>query len=461
LKSFGGAAGMLAVLVVAMVLSGSSVAAATDATAGFDISYPQCNGPFPSGGAFAVVGVNGGRVYSPNPCLGTGDGPSELSWAGMDAGLYANTADPGPALSTHWPNGQTSPYQCNTATNPGPDTPQCHYDYGWNAAADSYADAVNAYVSLGWTPAGSTRTPVANAWWLDVETANSWTATTSLNVDSLQGESDYLSSVGAASVGFYSSSSNWQTITGGTTLFAADPSWVPGAGTLADAQSRCGTVGPSGGQVLLSQYLAGGFDGDYRCRPLQPSLGFATATQTLMAGTPSNAMSLQLSQPSGNPVMITMTSSSTAGMFSTSSTGPWNTTLTLTVPSGSTSTESFFYEDTKAGSPTLTGGATGYPNATQTETVTHAALAAMTVSPTNSRVRVGTSKSFSAAGTDRYGNSVPVTPTWSVTPALGSFSPNPGNPTGFSATTVGTGSITAEVASVAASTSVSVVKKRR
>ena len=43
------------------------------------------------------MGVNGGRVYIVNPCLGTGDGASELSWAGMNAGLYANTGDPGPA----------------------------------------------------------------------------------------------------------------------------------------------------------------------------------------------------------------------------------------------------------------------------------------------------------------------------------------------------------------------------
>ena len=74
--------------------------AATDPNVGYDISYPQCNGTFPNGGAFGIVGVNGGLPYSANPCLGTGDGPSELSWAGMNAGLYANTADPGPALSS-------------------------------------------------------------------------------------------------------------------------------------------------------------------------------------------------------------------------------------------------------------------------------------------------------------------------------------------------------------------------
>jgi hypothetical protein len=170
-------------------------------------------------------------------------------------------------------------------------------------------------------------------------------------------------------------------------------------------------------------------------------------------------MSVQLSQAPSSPVMVTLSSSSTAGGFSTAATGPWSATLSLTVPAGSTSTTQFFYEDTKAGSSTLTAAATGYSNATQTETVTHSALAAIAVSPTGAQIRVGGSKSFTANGTDQYGNPVPVSPTWSVTPALGGFSPNPGDPTTFGATTMGTGTITASVGSIAGSSSVSVVRK--
>jgi hypothetical protein len=56
--------------------------------------------------SFGIVGVNDGIVYSANPCLGTGAGASELAWAERHDGiggaiLYANTADPGPALSSH------------------------------------------------------------------------------------------------------------------------------------------------------------------------------------------------------------------------------------------------------------------------------------------------------------------------------------------------------------------------
>ena len=451
--------GLVGIALLALT-SVASAPAATDSNVGYDISYPQCNGPFPSGGAFGVVGVNAGLPYSANPCLGTGDGPSELSWAGMHADLYANTADPGPALSSHWPNGQSSPKQCNTATNPGADTPECHYDYGWNAAADSYQDAVNAYIAVGWAASGATRTPVANQWWLDVETANSWTASSSLNVQALEGEAGYLASVGAAGVGFYSSSSDWQTITAGTGAFAADPSWLAGASSLSDAQSRCGGSGFTGGGIALVQYPSGGFDADYRCTP-QPSLTFASAAQTLTAGAASGPMTAQLSQPASAVVTISLTSSSPAGSFSSSGAGPWSSSLSLQVAAGASSSGSFYYEDTRAGSPTLTASASGYTSATQTETIKAAEIAAVAVSPTSARVRVSGSQSFNAAGSDRYGNAVAVNPSWSVSPALGTFAPNPGNPTSFSAKSVGSGTITASVGGISGTASISVLAKKR
>jgi hypothetical protein len=233
---------------------------------GYDISYPQCGGPYPANPAFGIVGVNRGIVFSGNPCLGAGaSGQSQLAWAGKDAQLYANTGNPGPQLSSHWPSGQTSPRACATAANPDPDTADCAYDYGWNAAADSYARAVAGYVSLGWADAGATRTPVDNHWWLDVETANSWRDDTSLNVAALQGAVDYLNSVGAASVGIYSSPGMWSRVVGGSTAFTSLPSWVAGASTVKGARSGCGGPGLTGGPIQLTQYLSSGFDADYIC----------------------------------------------------------------------------------------------------------------------------------------------------------------------------------------------------
>ena len=267
-------ANMAVVAVLALFLTAPATVAAgrgggsstVSSTVGYDISYPQCGRPFPTNAAFGIVGVNKGIVFSPNPCLGAGDGPSELAWAGgVKAQLYANTGNPGPALSSHWPNGQTFPLDCNTGTSPGADTANCAYDYGWNAAADSYRTAVRAYISLGLASSGATSTPAPNVWWLDVETTNSWRTDVTLNVKALQGAVAYLQSTSPAGIGFYSTQYQWNQITGGTKVFATYPSWVAGATTARQAASNCGGKAFTGGGVALAQYSAKGFDADLRC----------------------------------------------------------------------------------------------------------------------------------------------------------------------------------------------------
>ncbi|HEU5315399.1 MAG TPA: hypothetical protein VFX49_04775 [Chloroflexota bacterium] len=232
---------------------------------GYDVSYPQCGTSLPEAFAFAVVGVNGGRVFSRNPCLGTGENPSELEWAGPEAQLYANTGNPGPELSKYWPDGQTTPLECNTAANPGLDTPECAYDYGWNAAADSYRTAIAAYVSLGWADPDADRTPVANFWWLDVETSNSWRSEHALNIAVLQGAVAYLESVEVGGIGFYSTPQQWGQITGGTDVFATYPAWHAGARTLRGAMANCRDVPFTGGALVMTQYFERGLDANYLC----------------------------------------------------------------------------------------------------------------------------------------------------------------------------------------------------
>jgi hypothetical protein len=224
------------------------------ASRGSDISWPQCGSAYPSNPAFGIVGVNKGIVFSANPCLA-----SEITWAGgSKAQLYANTGNPGPALSSHWPKGQTSPRFCDPATA---DTADCAFDYGYNAAADSYADAVAAFQSRGLTTS-----PAATTWWLDVETSNSWRSDTSLNVAALQGEAAYYVSVAhVARLGIYSTGYQWGVITGGSTAFGAYSSWIAGVGNLKNAQSHCAGASFTGGGVALAQYAFGGFDADLAC----------------------------------------------------------------------------------------------------------------------------------------------------------------------------------------------------
>jgi hypothetical protein len=229
-------------------------------TPGYDVSYPQCGGTLPAG-SFGLVGVDGGRPYDVNSCLAT-----EIDWAtttGSPA-YYVNTADPGPKKSTHWPKGQTSPQVCKaTLLN----STACSYDYGWNAAKDSYARAAAAATSVG-APAVSSAT-----WWLDVETGNSWeavdnggTATHYANdTAALKGMRGYLRAKGVSTVGVYSTSHQWQQITGGASLAKA-PVWYAGVGGPSSAAAHCASAYSfTGGPVRLTQYLKGGFDADNAC----------------------------------------------------------------------------------------------------------------------------------------------------------------------------------------------------
>lgn len=259
---------VLLLLPLASVATGRDMTTADMATGpslpiGYDISYPQCGAALPSYVAFGIVGVNGGRVYSPNPCLAPEElEQSQLAWAGREAELYANTANPGPEHSSHWPVGQQSPRVCSPDDS---DSLDCAYDYGWNAAADSYASALDAYKALGWADADATRIPAANHWWLDVEVANSWRGDQERNVAALRGAVDYLESMEVGAVGFYSAPRMWQKITGGTDAFVDHPSWTAGASTLEQAERVCELPGFTGGPVEMAQYFANGFDANHRC----------------------------------------------------------------------------------------------------------------------------------------------------------------------------------------------------
>jgi hypothetical protein len=174
--------------------------------------------------------------------------------------FYANTADPGPAYSSHWPAGQTTPRGCD-----GSNSTDCSYDYGWNAAEDSLKDA-----------AAATSSPSHYTWWLDVETGNSWetlesaygqTATAQANDQAaLHGAVDALAASGVTTVGIYSTSYQWTQITGGTgTDFAAQPAWIAGARSQATATSNCASTSFTGGRVTLAQYTQSGYDADLYC----------------------------------------------------------------------------------------------------------------------------------------------------------------------------------------------------
>lgn len=250
-------------------------------SAGFDISYPQCGSPFPTGALFGVVGVNGGRVYKPNPCLGTSTVPSELAWAGTTPStqFYANTADPGPGYSSYWniPAWNNLPQTCASTD---PNSTGCSYDYGWYAAADSFNNAVVAEEQVhALAPSAAAGAAAGAAWWLDVETGNSWQSQESAysgdlpaahanDTAALEGAVAYLKlAAGVGQVGFYSTGYQWTTITGGTgPLFSANPDWVAGFSSAKSATNGCtASSGFAGGKITLTQYVTSGLDADHQC----------------------------------------------------------------------------------------------------------------------------------------------------------------------------------------------------
>jgi hypothetical protein len=269
------------VLIVACAAIGATVAPAPDAgartpVAARDISFPQCEGALPrlDSARFAILGANGGRAFTRNPCL-----TRQLRWAKRlpePPAFYANTGNPGPYRSKSWPIGQTSPRTCAASE---PNSVGCSFDYGWNAARHSYRVAVGAAQELHGVSRQNARQRVANVdWWLDVEILNSWQTLDGFprgiaaqnDIATLGGAVNALWDLGIDRVGIYSTRYQWNLITGGPGMtrgwFSANPVWLAGYDDRADARDGCGDESFTGGPVLLTQFLGkDGFDSNVRC----------------------------------------------------------------------------------------------------------------------------------------------------------------------------------------------------
>lgn len=195
----------------------------------------------------------------------------------------------------------------------------------------------------------------------------------------------------------------------------------------------------------------------------QTGLSFATAPVTVTAGDVAGPMTVQLSTsgvPTNamQPTTVTLSTTSSTGQFSTSNLGPWTHTLAVTIPAG-TATASFYYQDTLAGTPTISATLAGQPPASQTVTVASAAPAAIAVTPRSATVVGGKTQLFAARVTDKYGNPTNAAVTWKlVSPKLGTLSPAVGPSTTLTASgsAAGRGRLTATLGSLSASTSVTI-----
>ena len=415
-------------VVIAVGVSLTSFATAATSGGSWDVSWPQCSGTgiesLPGAPTIGIVGVNNGYPFSSNSCLA-----AELQWAGTASQLYINIDDPGPAvrvsatgkvtqLPTRWPTiAQASPKKCVlTKPNGTTATPACAFDYGWNAAADAYVRVTNALKTL--PSSASTPTPPF-AWWLDVESANRWLSSTTLNTAAISGSIAYLDAQHATSVGIYANRNDSHTIfTPGSIFPAGTVSWLAtGATTLAGGLGFCNYSGFTQNGLAMVQY----WPHTPRLDADAPCVGYISGQLNPVAGTPVSGLTVHLLHPAPTGgVTLTLTSSSSAGRFSVNGpAGPGSpSNVLLTIPP-TQSTATFSYWDTHAGSQGITAlGALG--RIANIATVAPGPVHTLSIAPSTLTLAVGASRTLTAMGSDAWGNAIGPAPTttWSVTPSL-------------------------------------------
>lgn len=247
---------LLAVPALGLSWATGAQAAPSDGLVGADVSHPQCGQPLPSGQAFAIVGVNGGKPTTTNPCLA-----EQLAWAAQSTGgtvhddiqLYVNTANPAGAGS--WPESGSNRYGDCDGSNSRP----CAYQYGWERARD---DATIRGISH----------PEQYMWWLDVEVANSWDHSPggdTRNAAVLEGMTDYFTSIGSRGVGLYSTRYQWNAIVGNgvsaTSSLNGLSNWRPTGNTLEGAQANCALEPLTPGGIIEMTQFTTDLDYNHSC----------------------------------------------------------------------------------------------------------------------------------------------------------------------------------------------------
>lgn len=216
----------------------------------YDVSWPQCGLIKPADSRTGIVGVTGGLSLRPNPCVA-----SEAGWFAKE-GAYVNTGYPGASKAAKF---KSWPKSCSAK-----DDKCLAYNYGFN----------NARYALKYA---TTHGVLAKRWWLDVETENSWSDSTAVNRQALQGGYDALIAyAGKGNVGYYSYPDQWNIITG--TWLNGAPAWVAtGSTNKATAALACKAYSFTGGTVLITQYTSG-LDQNIVCANLKPMQFYKTGT---------------------------------------------------------------------------------------------------------------------------------------------------------------------------------------
>ncbi len=179
---------------------------------GIDVSWPQCGQPLPAvADGFAIVGINGGRPMTDNPCLR--DELSASRGGRLPVAFYLNLSAP--------PSG-SSPAA-----------------YGANVVDDGLARIART----------GARVPVV---WLDVEVLNAW-RDPATNLAVINGALRRLRAHGLVG-GIYSSVPMWRQITGNASVRV--PVWLAITGSEVPSLRHACAVGLGGATATMVQYVA-------------------------------------------------------------------------------------------------------------------------------------------------------------------------------------------------------------
>ncbi|HVC99914.1 MAG TPA: hypothetical protein VNG93_02055 [Candidatus Dormibacteraeota bacterium] len=251
----------LGVSLAALLLSGVSATAATYTSQGYtgqgyDASRYQCSGgkPAPLDSnyiSFGIIRVTGGRPFTADSCrqalwnAAENESPPEAE----APSLYLNVA-----YSGAYGKDVVSGTYCAGVTSASY-TGSYLKAYRIGCAEGDYAYNHAPIVESGQT--------ANQMWWLDVETANSWSSSDKvLNQAAIDGAADRLVQIAGLPVGIYSDAYYWNAITTGSGYAPAKAS-----ATWVTSPTACGSSFIASLPQLIRQsgLTATGYDADYAC----------------------------------------------------------------------------------------------------------------------------------------------------------------------------------------------------
>lgn len=213
-----------------------------------DVSWPNCKTIPTNEYSRAIIGASGGLDFRPNPCLG-----QETTFANSYE-LYANTGDPGFPRIKKIGKG---PLSCS-----GQNLVCYSYNYGYQAGLYVVKQALFSAAQ-------------SDSWWLDVESINSWTNSVAANradivgmINAIRASNPFMT----PQVGIYTANQQWVALVGHWQIGL--PLWLgTGDTSAAQAKTACASSSVTGGQLVMTQYTAGGLDYNYACtyRPVYPN----------------------------------------------------------------------------------------------------------------------------------------------------------------------------------------------